>query len=71
MSMATNPASKVVTNTRKRSVSTEPRRLTPATEEHIREMIAGPGFNSPTIRVCMLEIDALRAELAEERAKYG
>jgi hypothetical protein len=46
-------------------------RLTPAVEAHIRAMTEAPGFNSPSIRVLLNEVDYLREELAELRAREG
>lgn len=46
-------------------------RLTPPVEAHIRSMTEAPGFNSPSIRVLLNEVDALRAERDELRARLG
>ncbi len=45
--------------------ATLPRRLSPQTEREIREWLAMPGHHWPTVGILMIEIDALRAELAE------
>lgn len=51
--------------------SSGPLRLTAHTEAHIRAMIEGQGFNNPSLRVCLSEIDALRLELAEVREELA
>jgi hypothetical protein len=56
---------------KRRPPSTEPRRLTPVTEEHIREMCEQPGFKAPTILILLHEIDALRLELAAAKGARG
>lgn len=70
--MATKPALQVG---RKSSKPTAPegssRRLSAATEAQIRAMYEQPGFNSPTIRVLLIELDAVRAERDAALARLG
>lgn len=51
--------------------SSGPLRLTPHTEAHIRAMVEGQGFNNPSLRVLLSEVECLRAENAELRGRLG
>lgn len=69
--MAVRERTKMVApgGTRPPKPSTKPRRLTPAVEQQIRDLVAEPGTNLPSIRILLAEIDALRAELADSDAR--
>lgn len=50
---------------------TGPHRLSADVEKHIRAMVESKGFNSPSIRVLLTEVDCLRLELAEVRTELA